>query len=205
MDKSDGQSTQNSKPYPDLKEEGNLLVSLVSHWTHEDNLFWVQVRYLLTLQLALYAAWFGLGTSVLAVIVMYTSALFSYLLYRLAKTIRINRDVNIPVIKIVSKSMATNQTTEHLEALKNYDYANWGVMRLAEHSLTKSEDAGKHFQWRIFIFCIAINLIIGSIGVHDLICKDDRWPRHLNPRFEIQQSISATSQNQNTNSLTKQD
>ena len=95
---------------PSVRAEGQLLQALVSHWIHEDNLFWSQVRHLLVIQVAVSASWFALSRSWLGFAIGALGALVSWVMYRLAKLIAVNRDINLAAIAIVSRSVASTET-----------------------------------------------------------------------------------------------
>ncbi|MFZ3091477.1 MAG: hypothetical protein WA240_12760 [Nitrospirota bacterium] len=159
--------------------EPQLFQAMVAHWIHEDNLFWTQMRHLILLQLAVFAAWYALGVSVLAVILMLAAAGVSWLIWNLSDKIRDNRDANLDAIKIIAKNLATQGTKE---TLKNSDYEKWGLFRFAQHSLESRKDAGRKFQRNIFLSCIIADIIASLAVVHDLTCQNG-WLRNLHPHF----------------------
>ena len=159
--------------------EPQLFQAMVAHWIHEDNLFWTQIRHLLLFQIAVFAAWYALGVSILSVILMLAAAGVSWLMWDLSNKIRVNRDVNLDAIKIISMNLATQETKETLELS---DYEKLGLFRFSRHSLEPIKDAGRKFQRNIFLACIITDIVASLAVVRDLICQSG-WLRNLHPHF----------------------
>jgi hypothetical protein len=170
---------------PEMRGEGQLFQALVAHWIHEDNLYWTQVRHLLVLQLPVFAAWFGLGRSLLGALVMFSSALISLYIYFMAGKIRRNRDVNLPAIPVISRSVVSHETEMELKRVLGDEYEKFGLFRFATHSLEETKDAGKKAQLQLFGLCITMNVLFGLLTVHELTCQDG-WLHRLHPRFDRQ-------------------
>jgi len=151
-------------------EPGHLLQALMRHWVHEDILFWSNIRYLLATQLALYAAWYALGTSILSAIVMLVSAIVSYVLMNLAGIVRSNRDVNLEgAIKKLFKASS-------LHARLRF------IPRLTTHELSLDEDLGWKFHKRVFLGAITLNVLIVFITLHDVF-RDPNILDAIHPSF----------------------
>lgn len=146
--------------------EGQVLLAMMAHWTYEDGLYWAQIRYLLTAQLAAFAAWFTVGPSYLAVVIMCAAALVSGLLYNLATVIRLNRDVNLSAMRLLSSHLVEQQVEEAIAAASLEQYSRWGPLGLATHSTTTADDKGQRFQDRVFRNCILLNLAIATLGMY---------------------------------------
>lgn len=176
---------------PSVKAEGQLLQSLVAHWIHEDNLFWMQVRHLLILQLAALGAWFALGTSLLNVILMTSTFLLSIRLYFLSDTIRRNRDSNLQAIAVVSIQTASEETIKLVKDKLGDRYdEQWGLLRITQHRLTNIEDAGRRFQFQIFGACLLLNLLLGLTAASDVFYHTKVFDT-LSKKVEAQQVIPA--------------
>lgn len=167
---------------PPVRGEGQLLQSLLAHWTHEDNLYWTQIRHVLVLQLAVYAAFYAVGPTVLGVILMILAALISWFFYRLATKIQENRDANLDAISIVSTSVASNETAIKITDAQKRDSTSWGLFRFAEHPLGTMRDEGKIFHVVIFWACIALNLAVCVASIHDIL-SEGSWLRLIHPKF----------------------
>lgn len=165
------------------RAEGQLLQAMLGHWIHEDNLYWTQIRHLLVLQLAVSAAWFGVGTTVLAALIMFGAALVSIFLFRLATKIQENRDVNLDAIAILSNTLASDGIREEISRARQDDAPSWGLFRFARHPLGTARDEGKRFHVGLFFACIALNLALGFVSIHDVV-SENAWLRHIHPRFE---------------------
>lgn len=168
MNLSESKKVINKSNRTNNEEGGVLFQSMITHWIHEDNLYWSQVKTLLTIQFALYASWYALGSSILSSIIMFISAAASYYIFRLANTIRKNRDVNLSAITFLANNMAADITRKYSKESDN-DETNSYVFKLALHSLTISKDAGYKFQRKLFWVLIIINIILGIIGIYDKI------------------------------------
>ena len=168
---------------PAMRGEGQLLQAMLAHWIHEDNLYWMQIRHLLLLQLAVSAAWFGVGPTVLGALLMFGAALLSIFFYRLGAKIRENRDINLEAIGILSKNLASTETEEQISAARADVGPSWGLFRFARHPLGTMRDEGKRFHIVLFGTCIILNLILGFVSIHDVVAEGG-WLRHIHPRFE---------------------
>ena len=156
--------------YSELQLEANLLSVMMDHWIHEDELFWIQIRYLVTLQIAFFTAWYFLFANPLSVFIMIVSSIISILIYRLSKRIRKNRDVNVPVIKAIANKLIVNDTIEGLgKPFVIKKDMRWDIFEFATHSLSKNSDAGYIFQRNVFLSCIVINITVAFVSFVDFI------------------------------------
>ena len=148
-------------PQGDMRAEGQLLQALMMHWIHEDNLYWTQFRHLLILQLAAIGTWSALDATPFNLVVMIAAALLSWRLCRLADTIRVNRDINLPAIAAVSLQVASPETAQLVKSRLGAAYdPDWGLARITQHRLTDMEDAGQKFQSQVFYTCIFLDILL---------------------------------------------
>ena len=162
-----------SQSRPDIRGEGQLLQAMLAHWIHEDQLYWTQIRHLLVLQLAVFASWFALGLTWLAVLVTTAAAVIFLLIYRLARVIAKNRDSNVKAIEHVSRNMASSET---LAALEGY------VFRFATHEFRGWADKGRSFQAVVFWICLSANIGLAAVTAFDLAGYKTILPQ-LHPKF----------------------
>lgn len=170
-------------PKPPIRGEGQLLQAMLAHWTHEDNLYWTQIRHLLVLQLAVAAAWFAVGPSLLGAVVMFLASGISAYFYRLASIVQRNRDANLEAIAILSETVASKET-QHRLLEKDGSGRSWGIFRFALHPLGTSRDEGRRFHRAIFGVCFALNLTVGMVTAHAWLFEEHSVLRYIHPKFD---------------------
>lgn len=129
-----------SNPKTELSKDA-VLRAAMSHWIHEDNLYWAKMRYLLSIQIAGIVSWYALKGNFVSIIIMIIVIIVTFSFFILSVRIMKNRDVNEKWIK-----------TQCREIYEDFN--------LATHQLGAFNDAGRRFQIWSFILCFAIDVML---------------------------------------------
>lgn len=167
----------------DVRGEGQLLQAMLTHWVHEDNLYWNQIRHLLVIQLTAFAAWFALGVSILAVALLLFAAFVSWRILVLADMVRLNRGANLKSIKVIATNLLSAESELQVRKELGVEFDVSGPLRFALHTFEPTKDAGRKFQSLVFGVSIALNIATAMVTVQGLL-GSSAWLEVLHQRFK---------------------